>query len=227
MTKDLFKGGRFMNVFLEHYNANYSYRKNLLYNFKDKGEIIEYDINSFIEFEHKKLDYVYLIIDGKVKQYFIDYSGSEKTILLLSSGDMFGEITMIQEDYDLVITESLTHTTVCKISKNTFYTFLQNNPSIYNDILLMITTKFRILMAQLYDYSFYNAKNRLYFLLKRLAIQQGIKVCKGTKINLKLTHQELATMIGSTRSTVTKMLNELEDEGKIIKTGKYIIILDR
>lgn len=82
-------------------------------------------------------------------------------------------------------------------------------------------------MAQVYDFSFYSAKNRLYFLLRRLAIQQGIKVNKGTKINLKLTHQDLATMIGSTRSTVTKMLNELEDEGNIMKAGKYIIILDK
>lgn len=216
-----------MNVFLDHYDANYSYRESLLYNFKDKGEIIRYNAYSFIEFEHKKLDYVYLIIDGKVKQYFIDYSGAEKTILLLSSGDMFGEITMIQEDYDLVITETLIPTTVCKIGKNTFYDFLQKNPSIYKDILLMITTKFRILMAQVYDFSFYSAKNRLYFLLRRLAIQQGVKVNKGTKINLKLTHQDLATMIGSTRSTVTKMLNELEDERKIMKAGKYIIILDK
>src|SRR5690554_1904010 len=118
---------------------------------------------------NKKLDYVYLIIDGKIKQYFIDYSGIEKTILLLSSGDMFEEITMIQEDYDLVITETLTSTSVCKIKKDTFYTFLKNNPSLYNDILIMVTTKFRILMAQVYDFSFYDTKNRLYFLLKRLA----------------------------------------------------------
>lgn len=226
IIKNFLKGGSFMNVFLDYYDANYSYRESLLYHFKDKGEIIRYNTYSFIEFEHKKLYYVYLIIDGKVKQYFIDYSGAEKTILLLSSGDMFGEITMIQEDYNLVITETLSPTTVCKINKDTFYSVLQNNPAVYNDILLMVTTKFRILMAQIYDFTFYNVKNRLYFLLQRLAIQQGTQVNNGTQIDLKLTHQELATMIGSTRSTVTRMLNELEEEGKIQRYNSSIIIFD-
>ena len=67
---------------------------------------------------------------------------------------MFGEIAMIQEGWELLTTETLLPTTVCKIGKNTFDRCLKNNPILYNDILIMATTKLRILMTQLYDLSF-------------------------------------------------------------------------
>lgn len=213
------------NYILNDYKANYKYRKQLLKSFGNKGTKFSFPENSFIEFEYKKLDYIYLILNGRIKQYFIDYEGQEKTILILSKGDIFGEITMFQEDYDLVITETIEPTIVTKINKDTFYKVLNENPILYNELLLMITTKFRILMAQIHDTVFLNVKEKLYFLLKRLSIQQGIKTNMGARINMKLTHQELANMIGASRSTVTKILNELEKEKKIKRSGKYIYIL--
>lgn len=210
---------------LNDYSPNYSYRSKLLDCFKDKGEILKYGERTYIVSEYEKLDYVYLILDGKVKQSFVNYYGTEKTILLLTKGDMFGEITMIQEGWELLTTETLLPSTVCRIDKPTFDHSLKNNPTLYNNILIMITTKLRMLMTQLYDLSFLDSKNRLYFLLNRIALNHGIKCNKGTMINLKqLTHQDIATMIGCTRSTVTRLLKELEEENKIIRDGRYIIV---
>ena len=211
-----------------NYSLNYSYRNKLLHCFKDKGEILKYRERAYIISEYEKLDSVYLILNGKVKQSFVNYNGTEKTILLLTKGDMFGEIAMIQEGQELLITETLLPTTVCKINKATFDYYLKNNPTLYNDILIMTTTKLRMLMNQLYDLSFFDSKSRLYFLLNRIALNYGIKCNKGTIINLKqLTHQDIATMIGCTRSTVTRLLKELAEENKIIRDGKYIIVLNQ
>lgn len=206
------------------YSINYGYREELLKHFKDMGTIIDFDKDTLIEFEFKKLDYVYLILDGVVKQFFLDTEGAEKIILILSNGDMFGEITMVQQDYDRVITKTYSHVKVCKIQKNAFYDYLRKNPFVYDSILLMITTKFRILMSQIYDNTYLSAKDRLYFLLKRLSIQQSSTKQSGYEINLNLTHEELANMIGSTRSTVTRLTKVLESEGKIIKNGRKIRI---
>lgn len=218
-------GGETMDNIFSEYKVNYNYKNDLINNFCQYGIKKIFSPHSFIEFEHKKLNHIYLILEGKVKQYFIDINGEEKTILILSRGDIFGEITLIQEDYDLVMTKALENTIVRKIDKNKFYQVLKENPNLYNSLLLMITTKFRILMAQIYDSSFHNIKNRLLFLLKRLSIQQGIKTKVGIKINIKLTHEQLAAMIGSTRSTVTKKLNELEEEDKIRRIKGNIHVL--
>ncbi|MBU5313224.1 Crp/Fnr family transcriptional regulator [Tissierella carlieri] len=214
-----------MNIY-NSYSINYDYKNILLKHFKDIGTIIDFQKDTLIEFEFKKLDYIYLILDGIVKQFFLDLEGAERIILLLSTGDMFGEITMLQQDSDRVITKTYSRVKVCKIEKSVFYNYLKKNPFVYDSILLMITTKFRILMTQIYDNTYLNTKERLFFLLKRLSIQQNSLEELGHKLNFNLTHEELANMIGSTRSTVTRIMKLLESEGKIARNGRKINIID-
>lgn len=209
---------------MKKYSVNYNYRKELIYHFKDKGEIIEFKKNALVEFESQKLDFIYLILNGAVKQFFSDMNGTEKVILILSKGDMFGEITMIQRDFDQVTTKTYSPTLLCKINRDTFYAYLNENPDVYSSVLLMITTKFRILMSQIYDNTFFTTKDKLTSLLNRLSKQYGSPHKYGIEICLVLTHEELASMIGSTRSTITKLLNNLEKTGIIRRIGRKIIV---
>lgn len=70
---------------------------------------------------------------------------------------------------------------------------------------------------------------RVYTRLDKLLIWLGKKfgrtVPQGTLIDLRLTHQHIAELIGTTRVTVTKLLKELEDEGKILREQRYYILL--
>lgn len=205
------------------YKTQSEYRKVLLKYFSDIGIEIFYDKNEILDL---KGEYVYLITDGRIKQYFINFDGKEKTILLLSNGDMFGEITLFQGEADVLITETIEFSKIRKIGKDTFDDILANNPDLIDAVLKMETTKFRILMAQLYDNSFFSTKYRLFYFLKRLSEQLGTRIDEGTKINIKLTHQDIANLIGTTRSTVTKLINDLIQEGIIKIEDRYIIILD-
>lgn len=133
---------------------------------------------------------------------------------------------MLQEDYDRVVTKTYSYTKVCKINKDKFNEFLIKNPSIYNSILIMITTKFRILMSQVHDSIYLDTEDRLFNLLKRLSVQHGERIDEGVRIKLRLTHEEIANMIGSTRSTVTRLIKKLEKNKKIIRIGKDIILIE-
>lgn len=133
---------------------------------------------------------------------------------------------MLQEDCDQVVTKTYTYTKVCKINKDKFNEFLIKNPSIYNSILIMITMKFRILMSQVHDSIYLDTEDRLFNLLKRLSVQHGERIDEGVKIKLRLTHEEMANMIGSTRSTVTRLIKKLEKNKKIIRIGKNIILIE-
>jgi len=70
---------------------------------------------------------------------------------------------------------------------------------------------------------------RIYTRLDKLLIWLGKKfgrsVPQGTLIDLRLTHQHIAESIGTTRVTVTKLLKELEEEGKILRQQRYYILL--
>ncbi|PNW59565.1 UNVERIFIED_CONTAM: transcriptional regulator [Euhalothece sp. KZN 001] len=69
--------------------------------------------------------------------------------------------------------------------------------------------------------------NRLDKLLIWLGNKFGRSVSQGILIDLRLTHQNIAELIGTTRVTVTKLLKELEEEGKIIRQQRHYIILCR
>lgn len=209
---------------LQNYSINHRYREVLLDKFSKVGTIKDYKKGTFIEYEQQKTGAVYLILDGVVKQFFIGKDGDIKVLLILSKGDMFGEVTIFQNDYDHVNTKTFSQATICKISKDKFYETLRSDPSLYETLLLMVTTKFRTLMYQIYDSTYLNAEERLYSLLKRLSIQHGIKNDIGKEIVLPFTHEEFANIIGSTRSTVSRLLKTLESDGKITRIGKRIII---
>lgn len=66
---------------------------------------------------------------------------------------------------------------------------------------------------------------RLDKLLTWLGKKFGCTVSQGILIDLRLTHQHIAELIGTTRVTVTKLLKELEDEGKILRQQRHYILL--
>jgi len=212
-----------MTYIFHDYTAKLDYRKILQKYFSNKGHRLVFPKKKFIECTYRKLDVVYLIVRGKIKQYFLDNDGTERTILVLSKGDMFGEITLIQGDSDRVISETLEETEVIRIAKKDFFDTLDNK-EVYNALLEMITTKFRIIMAQLYDNTYCSARTRLINLLTRLSRQYGIKEANTIKIDIKLTHEEIANMIGSSRSTVTRLLNDLSKNNYIQLKNKYIYL---
>ncbi|MHB1406716.1 MAG: Crp/Fnr family transcriptional regulator [Desulfitobacteriaceae bacterium] len=207
------------------YCINYQYREKLLKAFSLSGTRLSFSARVLVESGYRKLNYVCIILSGRVKQYFIDPEGAKRTILILSRGDIFGEITLLQDDFDWVLTETLESTEVLRIDGETFFTVLKTDPDVGKELLRMVSTKFRILMAEIHDMTFYSTRERLAELLKRLSKQHGIRTEQGVEINLKLTHEEIAAMIGSSRATVTRMLEDLEQEGFIKRRGKHLILL--
>ncbi len=79
-------------------------------------------------------------------------------------------------------------------------------------------------MAQVQDSSFCDTVYKLKNLLIRLSYQHGAEVPGGTRIIPRFTHEDLARMISSTRSTVTKKMKVLEKEGFIEVANHFIIL---
>lgn len=167
-------------------------------------------------------EYVYLILSGRVRQYFVNSRGAEKTLLLLSKGDMFGEVTALQRDMDQVATQTLTDVSVRRIPVEYFKKALKENSDLSFSTALMLTCKIRILMSQIQDASFCNTEEKLKNLLIRLSVQQGVPDLHGIRLPRKYTHEELANMISSTRSTVSRIMKHLTEEGFIKVINRYI-----
>lgn len=201
-----------------------SYRQKNLEVFSRLGVCKKFPSKTILEASGKPKAYVYLLLHGTVRQYFIAPEGTEKTLLLLSRGDLFGEITGLQQDCDQVFTQSLSPVSVCQIPIKDFITLLQKDSSVSYAINQMLSYKFRILMAQLQDSSFCDAGERLKNLLLRLSAQQGIPTKYGIQIPCRYTHEELAGMISSTRSTVSRKMKLLQEEGFLTVRNRCLYI---
>ena len=68
-------------------------------------------------------------------------------------------------------------------------------------------------------------RDRLLRLLVWLSQKFGHQTERGRQIELRLTHQELAEVINTTRVTVTRLINELEREQAIARHQRYLILL--
>lgn len=94
-------------------------------------------------------------------------------------------------------------------------------------IMQLHSTKIRILMAEIKDASYCPMKQRLYNLLVRLAHQHGQEEADGLRISYNFTHEDLAQMMASTRSTITRGLAALKKEGKIDIDRHAITVLKK
>jgi CRP-like cAMP-binding protein len=85
----------------------------------------------------------------------------------------------------------------------------------------------KVIKTKVVDLVFRDVSSRLAKLLLKLAATYGTRTRRGTRINVKLTHQELANLIGSTSETTTATLKELRMHGLIDTDKRRFIVVDR
>lgn len=200
------------------------FRKYHLQFFGKAGVREEFPRKTVIMTEDRHGKYVHLIVSGRVRQYFINHDGAERAILLLSEGDLFGEVTAFRMDMDQVITETLTPVTVRRMQVDDFFKMLNCSDKIVFSFSLMFSNKMRIMMAQIQDSSFCTVEERLKNLLLRLSVQQGVPTPDGILIPHKYSQEEIAGMISSSRSTVSRKMKLLAEEEFIFIKDKYIYL---
>jgi len=74
------------------------------------------------------------------------------------------------------------------------------------------------------DLAFAKVPDRILNLFERLAAEHGVGVPDGTRLDVRLTHADIASLIGSTRETVSLEMSNLARDGRIAYDGKSIIL---
>ena len=192
--------------------------KNSYAKFYEKGEVIFFENDSV-----KKL---YLLVNGKVKLSMLSAEGKEKVLTILQEGDIFGELSLFDEDPHPLTAEVVDDARLLIIPWNEMEKMIQNRPSLAIKIIEALSKKTRLLTSQVRELVFQDAAGRLASLLSRLAEDFGREIEEGTVIDLVLTHQEIANLIGSSRVTVTKLINRFIDDGLLTIKKRKIIITD-
>ncbi|MBU5436646.1 Crp/Fnr family transcriptional regulator [Tissierella sp. MSJ-40] len=187
-----------------------------------RGVIKTYEKNSVIRTNKEKS--FCIVVEGKLKQSINSVEGEEKILYILQSGEIFGEMDYFAGGENQLIVKTLEKSKISFINEEVMEKVLIENPVIYRNIIHSIIRKFRIVMFQMGNMAFADAQGKVADTIIRLYSQGGIDEVEGKVVNEKLTHEEIAKLIGCSRVTVTRALNKFKDNGLIeIREGMVII----
>ncbi|MDH3709081.1 MAG: Crp/Fnr family transcriptional regulator [Cyclobacteriaceae bacterium] len=194
---------------------------------KDDHKYYHYNKGQFIYFEKEPADQIYMIAKGRVKIGSYSQQGKEITKTILSKGEVFGEMALTGEEYREDFAQAMTEdTTVCPMNIDLMQQLMLNNKSLSLKIFRLIGFRFKKLERRLESLVFKDARTRVIDFIRELAVERGQKVGFETMVKNQLTHQDIANLTGTSRQTVTTILNDLRDQNLINFDRRKILIRD-
>jgi CRP/FNR family transcriptional regulator, global nitrogen regulator len=169
-------------------------------------------------------DALYVLVSGVMK-LFRPYSGSkEATLRLLKSWDIFGHLAFAGEARQRAYAEAVTDCVVTKVPKIFVERAVRQEPRVAFKIMTLLELRlvqYEELVKCLLPRE---TEVRLANLLPLLAQKFGDRRDGVVTIDLRLTHQDLAAMVASTRESVTKVLNEMRGRDLIeVEAGRITL----
>ncbi len=189
----------------------------------------QYRRRQVIHFADQPGDHVYLLCTGRIKVARVSDQGRELTLYLLEEGALFGETALLDAGgaYELM-SETLEDSLVVVFRRSEVLAALAQSQAATQELLRLVGARRLMAENQVADLVFLEVPKRLAKLLLRLHDGQGGHGRRPAQaLRGRLTHQELANVIGSTRETTTLVLNDFKRQGLIEFLGRKILIANR
>lgn len=168
---------------------------------------------------------VYLLKRGRVKIANTAPSGKEVTFDILEPGEIFGELEVLEDIPRSTSAEALDDALICIIPRKDFDQYLSMHPNVTVKLTKLIGLRLKKIQSRIEDLVFRDVPARLAHLLSELSKTEGVAEKEGVRLKVKLTHQEMANLIGCSRETVSTTMGLFRDQGLIQMDGRTITIL--
>ncbi len=191
----------------------------------DRALMREYGRGGIILQPGSPSDLIFVIKEGRVKVSTYSPEGREQILAILEAGDLFGEQALVGEP-ELAHMEALEDTIVCGVHREDLERVMHAHPETALRIIRALAERLRQAEEEIEDLVFRNVPGRLASALLRLGEVYGVRDLESgpIRLTLRLTHQDLASMIGATRETVTTILARFRDEGLTDLEQRHIVI---
>jgi len=192
----------------------------------DKHTYNHYKKDQFIYFPDEAATHIYMIVSGRVRIGHYQEDGKEVISAILTAGEIFGELAVAGEEKRKDFAQAMEATIICPLSITELSELMKENRELSFKILKLIGLRLMKLERKLELLVFKDARTRVIEFLKDAAAWKGKKVGFETMIPTRLTHKDIAALTGTSRQTVTTILNDLKDKNLINFDRKKILIRD-
>ncbi len=180
--------------------------------------------NSLIYLPSDQSDSILLLASGRVKIYHLTREGKQAMLAIIDPGELFGELAVFDSGQREEFAETMEKSTIIMISGETVRQLILQHPDVSLGVTRLMGLRRRRVERRLKSLLFRSNRERLIHLLLELAEKYGRPTAEGLLIGIKLSHQDLASIIGSTRETVTVVLGELQAEGNLTIKRKQVVL---
>jgi len=169
---------------------------------------------------------VLVLLAGRVKIKDLTPDGKETILAFIEEGEIFGELALVDDDVRHDYAEAVTDVRLLAIPRGDILAIMAERPDVALSITKLVGLRRRRIENRLRNVLFLPSRDRMIRLLLELMDSHGDRAGNRCTIRLPLSHQELASLIGVTRETVTVVLGQLQAEGLLHTERRRLTIAD-
>jgi len=168
-------------------------------------------------------DSVYILREGRVRLVSYSGKGTETILHLLKPDAIFGEL-LLSEERRALTAVAATDVAITSISKENFLELLSTVPTIAKNFIRLLSRRLAKVERGFAEFGHSWSYHRLAQVLLQLCDEHGQETPQGFVIPLRLTHEDLANLIGTTRETVTTQLNRFKRMRLISRQDRHLVV---
>ncbi len=167
---------------------------------------------------------VYVIASGTLKVVVTSKDGTDVVLALMERGEVFGELAVFAGGERTASVTAANSARLLALHRRDFLQILREHPGIAIQMLEELALRLQRITKFVEDTIFLNLPPRLAKKLLELADHHGEKVDDGLRIELQLTQQDLADMVGSSRESINKLIGFWRTEGWMRNEGSRYVL---
>jgi len=172
-------------------------------------------------------DRIHILKRGKVRVYRVSPDGKQLTLDIYERGTILGDMRLLgQERVPEAYAEAIDAAVICTITPDELRRLIQRYPIIGVNIITFLSRRLQEAERQLEAMAYQRVGQRLARKLVDLAQRFGVETVRGTLIQARLTQQELAEMIGTTRETLAHTLADFRRRELLDTEHHQVLIRD-
>lgn len=169
---------------------------------------------------------LYIVKRGRVRLYRLTPDGKQLTLDILDKGRVVGRMTWLGQELTDTYAEAIDDALICSFTPEELQRLIDRYPRIGVNIIRYLSQRLAASERELEVMAFRSVEQRLAARLLDLAGRFGVEEDGGRAIDARLTQQELADMIGTTRETLAQTISRLRERGVLDMANQRVILHD-
>jgi CRP-like cAMP-binding protein len=188
------------------------------------AQVKHLDSDTAIFHEGDTSDAIYITITGRVKIVTTSSDGKEFILTVLGAGQVFGEMGLLETAPRSASVITVTDVELLVIKREEFEHLMASSPGISRKLMTILSRRLRRANSKMESLAYMDVAGRLARYLLDMALDHGQRLGNGWVVVRRPTHSDIAHSIGTSRETVSRLINEFEEGFGLVNKGKFTYI---